>query len=399
MQILDGNDQRPLCRPGKRDHLQGLKDPALEDVWRQVDRQATARVNGEQVQHIRRGGLQVNPEPLQPMLDLVGDVNTAVIRVNPKGLLQEFNNGQVGHRGTIGAAASFQKRQVFVRERLAELIQQAGFPHASLAHDRDGLAASGFGALIALAQQLELSLPAHKAGEAMLTRHIDATAGVPLTGHPVDPDLVCLALDLHQAQVFTVEIARHQPIGLFGELDSPRRCRLLHAGRQVGGVPYGRVIHAQVVANTAHHHQAGVQPQAELTCHPMRLAELGMVCAQGALERYRGQDGAPGVILMGNGCTKQSHEAIAQELVDGALVAVHPVQRQLKKAIEQGVHGLWPNALGQGSGVGQITEEHRHLLALPCQGAVGGENLIGEVLGGVGERRPFLRPRWCQRRR
>ena len=67
---------------------------------------------------------------------------------------------------------------------------------------------------------------------------------------------------------------------------------------------------------------------------------------------------------MGHGCSKQRYKTIAEELIHRALVAVHFAERQLKKVLQQGVHGLRPQTLRQGSGVRQIVEEHCDLFAL-----------------------------------
>ena len=54
------------------------------------------------------------------------------------------------------------------------------------------------------------------------------------------------------------------------------------------------------------------------------------------------------------------------------------------------MHGLGSQALSQGGRVGNVAEEHRHRLALPFQGAARGEDLLGEMFRGVGERGTVL---------
>ena len=93
---------------------------------------------------------------------------------------------------------------------------------------------------------------------------------------------------------------------------------------------------------------------------------------------------------MGNWRAEEGHKTIAQELVDGAFIAVHSVERQGEEAVEQRVHRLRSQPFSQGSGVGQIAEQHRDLLAFALQGTAGGQNLLSEVRWGVGEWLTFL---------
>jgi hypothetical protein len=62
------------------------------------------------------------------------------------------------------------------------------------------------------------------------------------------------------------------------------------------------------------------------------------------------------------------------------------------------VHELRPQTLGESGGVGEVTEKYGDLLALSFEGTLAGEDLLGQVLGGVGVRlsvidgRRFLGP-------
>jgi hypothetical protein len=47
------------------------------------------------------------------------------------------------------------------------------------------------------------------------------------------------------------------------------------------------------------------------------------------------------------------------------------------------VHGLGPQALGESRGVHEVTEEHGDYLALSFEGALAGEDLVGQVFRSV----------------
>ena len=89
------------------------------------------------------------------------------------------------------------------------------------------------------------------------------------------------------------------------------------------------------------------------------------------------------MIFMGNGRAEEGHDAIAHDLVDGALVAVDGLHHALQDRVEE-LAGLLGVAVGQQlHGALQVGKQHRDLLALAFEGAAGGEDLLGEVRRGV----------------
>jgi hypothetical protein len=62
------------------------------------------------------------------------------------------------------------------------------------------------------------------------------------------------------------------------------------------------------------------------------------------------------MVFMGDGGAEQRHEAITEELVDGAFIAVDHLERQCEEPIQQGVHVFWSNPLGNRSRIGKIAE-------------------------------------------
>ena len=74
---------------------------------------------------------------------------------------------------------------------------------------------------------------------------------------------------------------------------------------------------------------------------------------------------------MGHGSPEQGHETVAKELIERPLVAAYLVQRQVKEPLQQAVHRLRSQALSQGRGVDQVTEEDGDALAFPSHGKRG----------------------------
>ena len=102
-----------------------------------------------------------------------------------------------------------------------------------------------------------------------------------------------------------------------------------------------------------------------------------------ALQRERCEDSATRMVFVTDGCPKQTHKAIAQELIDGAFIPMDCLQSECKEAIEQPMHRLRSDFLGSRGGVGKVTEEYRHLLAFAFQGTAGGEDFLSQVLWGI----------------
>ena len=69
-------------------------------------------------------------------------------------------------------------------------------------------------------------------------KHLDGLANSP-DRHPAEGVDLDTALDLAQR--------------LSGELDTPRRRELLHAGRHVRGSAYRRVVHSEIASDRANH--------------------------------------------------------------------------------------------------------------------------------------------------
>ena len=111
--------------------------------------------------------------------------------------------------------------------------------------------------------------------------------------------------------------------------------RLLHPRRDVGRVPYRGVVHAQVVADAADHHQARVEPLPHQEGDALGAAKLLRKCRQRLRDPERRLHPAPRVILVGDRGTEQRHDAVAQELVDRSFVTVDLGKNQVKDTRHQ----------------------------------------------------------------
>ena len=107
---------------------------------------------------------------------------------------------------------------------------------------------------------------------------------------------------------------------------------------------------------------------------------LGVERAETLADLEGGKGRAQGMVLVSHRRPEEGHEAVAQELVDRPLVPVHGGQRQLEEAVQEVVHGLGADVLGQCRGALEVAEEDGHHLPLPLDGAPGGQDLVSEML-------------------
>jgi hypothetical protein len=115
---------------------------------------------------------------------------------------------------------------------------------------------------------------------------------------------------------------------------------------------------------------------------PVR-SELFLVACQSAADAKRGMHRSLSMILVGDRSPEEGHDAIAEELVDGAFVPVDLGQDQVEGPGHQPMHLLGIEPLRERREARDVGEEHGDLLALSFQRASGGQDLVREVLGSV----------------
>src|SRR5207245_2167110 len=89
------------------------------------------------------------------------------------------------------------------------------------------------------------------------------------------------------------------------------------------------------------------------------------------------------VVLVRDGRTEEGHDAVAGELDDRPLEAMHALGEDMEEAIHDAVPVLGVELLGEVHRAFHVGEEDGHLLALAFERAAGAEDLLGQVLRGV----------------
>jgi hypothetical protein len=324
------------------------------------------------------------PHPAHAVLDLGDDLGLAVEFFDTKILAQLIDEGEEGDRLAEGDAAPLQPGHRFsgLSQRPATLQHEPRFADASLPGDEHHLSPPGLGLRKAVEQRGQLALTTDKGGKATFDGHIEAG---PAAAGAENFECRRRRPPLHRylAQVKCLKEARDQAVRGLADDHAPRPRILLQSRRQVGGVPHRGVVHAQVVADLPHDDRAGVDADAHLQGEAAPGVELLAILPHGALEPQSRMHRPPWAVLMGDRRPEQGHDAIAGVLVDRALEPVHLGGDPLEAAVDNLVHDLRIELLGERGEVRHVGEQHGDLAALPFEGAAGGEDLLGQMPGRV----------------
>jgi hypothetical protein len=189
------------------------------------------------------------------------------------------------------------------------------------------------------------------------------------------------------------DVAFHERERLRRQQDRPGHRHLLHAGSEVCRLPDGGVVHVEVAADRAHHDFSGVQPDPDVHGDAQCAVDLLRVLPDALLHAQRGIAGAHRVLLVRDGRAEERHHAVAQHLVDRALVVVDRLDHALEHRVQQA-----PRILGVAIGQQlhrtlEIREQHGHVLALALQRILRRSDALGEMRRRVRGRRGEARRR------
>lgn len=146
---------------------------------------------------------------------------------------------------------------------MLQLQQQARLADAGLAHDAHHLAAAGLDLREQVAERAQLPIAPHEMAEWLLAR-LEGRAALARAGDRVERHRRGEPADLRGPARLERRVAAHQAGGGVAQQDLAGGGQLLKSRGQVRGVAHRGVVHAQVVADGPDHHEAGVQPEADV---------------------------------------------------------------------------------------------------------------------------------------
>ena len=161
----------------------------------------------------------------------------------------------------------------------------------------------------------------------------------------------------------------HEMEGSRRQQNAARSGELFHARRQMRGLPYRRIIHGQVVADRTHDDFPGVETDPNLHRQALGTVHLITIAAQCRLHSQRGVTGAERMVLMGHRGTKERHDAIAEEVIHRAFIAMDGLHHEVEHRIETLSGFFWIEAFDERRGALHVSKHHGDLFALAFEGS------------------------------
>jgi hypothetical protein len=276
--------------------------------------------------------------------------------------------GLVGHHAP-GAAA------------FEELVAKSALAQPRLADDADDLRVPRAGVFQGGLEHLHFVAASDEVGKSAAAGDIQSRAHASEPLELIDMHRILHAFDFRRAQIDEGEVSLHLGRRVGREVDLARLGDLFHASREADGVSLRGILHAQVFADFADDDLAGVDAQSHRKIKAASEAQLVCVGAQ-ALDHVQGRIAGPaGVILVGKGRAEQGHDAVAGELVDESLEALHALGKNKKEAL----HDLRPrfgvHAFRQLHRAAHVREQNRDLLAFAFERGLHAKNSVGQMPG------------------
>ncbi len=118
-------------------------------------------------------------------------------------------------------------------------------------------------------ERCELALTSDQRGQPTLFRYLEPRAADDLADDGIRTHRLGLAFYLEIAQVFEDEESVPEMLGASADEDLARLGEAEKARREVSGIAHRRVVHAQISADGADHHEARIDPHAHLEVDPV----------------------------------------------------------------------------------------------------------------------------------
>jgi hypothetical protein len=205
--------------------------------------------------------------------------------------------------------------------------------------------------------------------------------------HSPGLDRLGLALQRELAEILEQEEAIRRSLGPLADHNLPGTGYAEQAGRQVHRVAHRRVVHPEVPADGADDDEAGIDAHADPEGDVVPALDVLPERPETLLDRDRRADRSVGVVLVGDRRAEEGHDAVAEELVHRAFVAVDRVEDHLEGAVHDQVDVLGIEAFRHGRKPRDVREHHRDLLPLALEHVTALQDLLGKVLGRVRGRR------------
>ena len=316
--VLDGDDHRPLGGEQLQELLDDLERPVLERLRRELGEPRAGVGLERQTEDAPEVGIQLARALARQTIDGAPEeqprAQLRIVHGQAQPVAQQLAKRPVRHRLAVRDAAPFQpQRRPFPRGRIgdpAQLREQPALADPGLAPDQQDAARSARHELDRRPGPRDLCRPPDEQRVVVRPRRSDRAE------HLVRQDGIGLAFQLQAARLAEAEQPLHQPDGL-GAREHRSRWRLpLQTGSDVHGVADGAVLDATAGAHGADDHGAGVDADAGTEARDAEaLLDLARVGSQLVGELKRRAKRALGVVFVGGRRTEQGEHPVAREVL------------------------------------------------------------------------------------
>jgi hypothetical protein len=269
--------------------------------------------------------------------DLLARQVVAVVLGDTEGVPVELHPREQRDRLPVRHAMSRNDADAPGAATLAELVAEPALADARLADEADDLPLAGERALEALLEHRHLSCPSDETREAAHPGDVEPRAELATALELEETERLAQPLHVRRSEIAEAQVSPDELRGVLGQERPPRLGELLHPLRQPDRVPEGRVVHAQIVADPAHDDLSRVEADADGEVEAARGAQPVRVAPDLVAEIQRRPARALRVVLVGDRRAEERHDAVAGELVDGALEAVDALGEEAEEAVEDRV--------------------------------------------------------------
>ena len=226
---------------------------------------------------------------------------------------------------------------------------------------------------------LQLHIARHEARQATFGGHLESRSRLAGARHLIDLHRIGEALYRHGAEGLHGDVAFRQLESIGRRKHGTRLCHLFQTSGQVRRLAHDGVFHVQIVADAADDDLPRVESDPDHHSHPLSALKLFRVLLDGFLHPERRITCAYGVILVGDRCTKERHDAVANDSVHGALVMMDRLDHAFEHRVEDLLRSLGVAISKQLHRTLDVGKQDGDLFALSLEGCPCGADLIGEV--------------------
>ncbi len=384
MQILEDDDLRLSSTWSLDQFFHDREQLSLPSLRIDVAPDLRGVGNAEEVEDQRQGAIELRVDQEESAGNLAPGFFRGVVLSDTEVAAQQLQSREKRDHAAVRDCVGLANHHPARPATFGELVAESALADAGLGDDANHARIAGGSTGQRRLQLLHLRHPPHEPREAAQAGGVEACAERTDAFELIDAYRLGNALHLQQAEITKAKEAAGQLGNIFGHVDAPGLGDLLHARGETHRLSLRGIVHPQVVTDGGDHDFAGVETHPHCEVELLSQTQLVRVAAQRAGEVQRGVTGALRVVLVGDRCPEQGHDAVAGELVDRPFEAMDALAQDGKELIEDAMPPFRVDPPGELHRLLDVGKQNRDLLAFAVQSGARREDFLGQVSRRVG---------------